>query len=96
MEIKRIRLIKVLFFLLILTLIAAWLSFGEGGFVRLYRMEKEREAYVQRLRKLEEENRRLLEEIDRMRNDKEYVESVARRELNLVKDDEILYRFTKE
>lgn len=82
--------------LLFLALMAAWLGFGERGFIHLYRMEKDRQAHVERIRNLEKENQALLEEIKRFRTDKEYLESVARTELGLVKDNEILYRFNRE
>lgn len=80
--------------LLLLGLVIAWLGFGKGGFMRLYRMEKERQAYIDKIRHLEKANQELLEQIDRLREDQEYIESVARRELGLVKEDEIVYRFT--
>jgi cell division protein FtsB len=75
---------------------AAWLGFGERGFIHLYRMEKDRQAHMERIRKLEKENQTLLEEIRRLHTDRQYLESVARTELGLVKDDEILYRFSRE
>jgi cell division protein FtsB len=79
--------------LLFLALMAAWLGFGERGFIHLYRMEKDRQAHIERIQTLEKENQALLEEIKRLRTDKDYLESVARTELGLVKDNEILYRF---
>ena len=82
--------------LLFLALMAAWLGFGERGFIHLYRMEKDRQAHVERIRSLEKENQTLLEEINRLRTDKEYLESVARTELGLVKDNEVLYRFNSQ
>lgn len=82
--------------LLFLTLMAAWLGFGERGFIHLYRMEKDRQAHIERILKLEKENQTLLEEIKRLRTDKEYLESVARTELGLLKDNEVLYRFSGE
>ena len=82
--------------LLFLALMAAWLGFGERGFIHLYRMEKDRQAHIERIRTLEKENQGLLEEINRLRTDKDYLESVARTELGLVKDNEILYRFNRE
>jgi cell division protein FtsB len=75
---------------------AAWLGFGERGFIHLYRMEKDRQAHIKRILTLEEENQALLEEIKRLRTDKDYLESVARTELGLVKDNEILYRFDSQ
>ncbi|MFC1535463.1 septum formation initiator family protein [Thermodesulfobacteriota bacterium] len=82
--------------LLFLGLIATWLTFGERGFIHLYRMEKERQAYLEKIHKLEKANRELLEQIDRLRKDKEYIESVARRELGLVRENELIYRFSNE
>ena len=48
------------------------------------------------IHKLKKNNQKLLEEIKRLRTDKEYIESVARKELGLIKDNEIFYRFTRE
>jgi cell division protein FtsB len=84
------------FGLLFLSLMALWLGFGESGFIHLYRMEKERQAYAHKIQKLEEENRELLAEIDRLRSNREYIESQGRRELGLVKEGEIIYRFKRE
>ena len=82
-----------LLILLFLVLVAAWLGFGERGFIHLYRMDLERQAYMERINKLERENKELLEEIQRLRSDRDYVESIGRKELGLVKEDEIMYRF---
>ena len=82
--------------LLFLGLMVAWLGFGERGFIHLYRLEKERQASMQRILRLEKENEDLLEQIHRLRTDDEYIEEVARRELGLIKHDEILYRFSGE
>jgi cell division protein FtsB len=89
--------LKMSFFAsLFLGLIVAWLGFGERGFIHLYRMEKERQAHVERILKLEAENQKLLREIERIRTDEDYVEYVARRDLGLVKENEIIYRFVRE
>ena len=59
-------------------------------------MEKERQAYLARIRHLEKQNEQLLEQIDQLRTDKDYIESVARRELGVVKDNEIIYKINRE
>jgi len=82
-----------LFALLFLGLVVAWLGFGERGFIHLYRMDRERQAYLEKINKLERENRELLDEIQRLRSDREYVENLGRREMGLVKEDELMYRF---
>jgi cell division protein FtsB len=79
--------------LLFLGLVGAWLGFGERGFIHLYRMDRERQTYLEKINKLERENRELLDEIQRLRSDREYVESLGRREMGLLKEDEIMYRF---
>lgn len=79
--------------LLFLGLVLAWLGFGERGFIHLYRMDRERQTYLEKINKLERENRELLDEIQRLRSDREYVENLGRREMGLVKEDEIMYRF---
>jgi len=82
--------------LIFLALIVAWLGFGERGFIHLYRMEKERQAYLARIRHLEKQNQQLLKQINQLRTDKEYIESVARKELGLVKENEIIYKINRE
>jgi cell division protein FtsB len=81
--------------LILLGLAVTWLGFGKRGFLHLYRMEKKRQTYIERIRKVEEENQALIEEIQRLNTDPAYLESVARKELGFVKEDEILYRFSR-
>lgn len=76
--------------------IVAWLGFGEQGLIHLYRTEMERQAHTDKIRRLAEENQALLEEIDRLRTDIKYVELVVRRQLNLIKENEVIYRFEKK
>jgi cell division protein FtsB len=83
----------LLLFLLFLGLVVAWLGFGERGFIHLYQMDQERQTYQEKINKLERENRELLDEIQRLRSDREYVENLGRRELGLLKEDELMYRF---
>lgn len=83
------------FFIFLLSLMVAWLGFGERGFVHLYQMERERSSHLEKIRQLEQENMELIEEINRLRTDQEYLEAMGRRELGLIKDEEVLYRFEK-
>jgi len=74
----------------------AWLGFGDRGLIHLYHKEMERQAHVEKIRQLAEENRSMIGEVRRLRNDMEYIESVTRKELNLIKQNEIVYRFDKK
>jgi cell division protein FtsB len=81
---------------LFLGLVVAWLGFGERGFIHLYRMDRERQTYLEKINALERENRELLEEIQRLRSDRDYVESLGRKEMGFVKEDEIMYRIERK
>lgn len=81
----------------VLLCVAAYSFFsGEGGLTQLYHADIERQAYRKRTELLEEENRALMNEIDRLRNDPAYIETIARKHLNLVREDEVIFRFRKE
>lgn len=82
--------------LVLISLAVAWLGFGERGFVHLYRMERERQTFLEKIHHLEQENRELMDEIQRLRTDREYMESMGRRELGLIKNDEVIYRLDKK
>jgi cell division protein FtsB len=56
-------------------------------------MRKEEERCLAIVDDLKEKNRLLTAEIRRLREDPRYFESVARKELGLVREDEIIYRF---
>jgi cell division protein FtsB len=71
----------------------AWLSFGRHGLIDLYKMKKEREKCLAILNNLKEKNRILADEIRRLKEDNKYFESVAREQLGMVRDNEIVYRF---
>ena len=82
--------------LLFLCLIIAWLAFGERGFIHLYRMQKERQVYLKKIHELEDANQELMEQILKLQGDKDYIELMARKELGLIKDDEIIFRLGKD
>jgi len=77
-------------------LLVAWLGFSDQGLIHLYRTDKERQAYNKRIHQLTEENQTLLDEIERLRTDTEYVESVIRKQLNMIKENEVIFRLNKE
>jgi cell division protein FtsB len=81
---------------LIIILVVSWLAFGDRGFKWVYTMEKERQEFLERIKKLEAANDELREEIDRLKYDREYIETEARRSLGLLKENEIIYKFNEE
>jgi cell division protein DivIC len=87
--------ISLLSFVLLCAL-ASWLAFGERGFIYVYKKDKERQEYLKKIEELKKENQKLMEEIERLSNDSDYIEKVARKELNMVRDGEVIYRFANE
>jgi cell division protein FtsB/cell division protein DivIC len=87
---------KKRFFLLILVpllIFGALTFFGEKGILHLLRLQKEVAQIKDRNIKLEEENQKLREEVKRLQRDKRYIEEIARKELGMVKEGEIIYQF---
>ena len=87
--------ISLLSFVL-LCLLASWLAFGDRGLIYVYKKDKERQEYLKKIEELKKENQKLMEEIERLSNDQDYIEETARRELNMVRDGEVIYRFANE
>jgi len=82
--------------LVLLCLLASWLAFGDRGFIYVYKKDKERQAYLEKIEELKKEQQKLMEEIERLSKDNDYIEQTARRELNMVKEGEVIYRFAGE
>jgi len=85
---------RILILILFLFLIFGFFTFfGDKGIIHLLRVQKEwvriKEANV----KIEEENRKLREEVKRLQFEKRYIEEIARKELGMVKEGEVIYQF---
>ena len=89
MKKKRLLLLVLISFLILGTLT----FFGENGILHLFRLQKELARIKDKNFKLEEENQKLKEEVKRLQSDKRYIEEIARKELGMVKEGEIIYQF---
>jgi cell division protein FtsB len=87
---KRVVLLLMLFFFLVLGLLTFW---GDKGILHLLRLQKELVRIKETNKNIEEENRKLREQVKRLQNEKQYIEEIARKELGMVKEGEILYQF---
>ena len=70
--------------------------FGEKGVIKIIQLRRERDRILADVSRIQEENKMLQEEIKRLRDDPRYLESVARRDLGLIKENEILFIFEDE
>jgi cell division protein FtsB len=72
--------------------LCVWMSFGQNGLFDLFTMQSEKRENKIILKELRAKNRILACEIRRLKEDPEYLESVARKQLGMVKGNEIIYR----
>ncbi len=84
---------RILLFTLFLFLILGFLTFlGDKGILHLLRLQKELVRIKETNTKMEGENRNLREEVRRL-HEKRYIEEIARKELGMIKEGEIIYQF---
>jgi len=69
--------------------------FGENGLADLYRLKTERDILLKKNDELIRKNLSLYREIERLKNDPEYVENVARNELGVIGKDEVVIKLKK-
>lgn len=88
------RLLKII--LPVLILMALLTVFGERGLLKAHRLTSERDDIRAKVEKLRRENQYLSGELSSLRNDRRYVENMARKDLGLVRTGETVYRFRGE
>lgn len=67
--------------------------FGERGLLRIYHLNQEKEDVQKRASALQLENDQLKREIEALKSDRRYLESIARKDFGLVRKNEIIYQF---
>jgi cell division protein FtsB len=70
--------------------------FGDKGAADLMRLRQEKALVIKKSARLEKENQELMRTIDRLKNDLGFIEDVARRELGMVRKDEVILKIRKE
>ena len=66
--------------------------FSDNGLVDLILLKKEKERSAEKNREVIRENLSLYREIERLKHDPEFIESVARKELGVVGKDEVILK----
>ncbi|NLC71064.1 MAG: septum formation initiator family protein [Desulfuromonadaceae bacterium] len=77
-------------------IVAAFLAmalFGERGVLRVVDVSRQRDMLQQEIARLSEKNDRLAEEIRGLRSDRRFIEDIARRDLRMARENEIIYVF---
>lgn len=66
---------------------------GDRGVLTLLKMTQQKTALVAELKQISSQNDDLRQEIAALRSDRRYIEKVARTELGMVRDDELVFQF---
>lgn len=86
---KRMYAIPLAFILLFLS----FTIFGERGLLRIYHLNREKEDISKRVSLVKAENDQLKREIEALKSDRRYLESIARKDFGFVRKNEVLYKF---
>lgn len=80
----------IMLFLLVLSLIV----FSKNGVLDYTRLEKEKAAVLQKNAKIKSSNQSLSREIRRLKQDLDYLRHVARHDLGMTAEDEVVFKVT--
>ena len=69
-----------------------FIIFGEHGFLDLNILKKGRDQLAGKNEQLSHQNLSLSVEIDRLKHDPKYIENIARQELGMVAEDELILK----
>jgi cell division protein FtsB len=85
---------KILISFVIILLIALFffIIVSEHGLADLIFLKQERKKLVEKSERLTRENLSMGIEIDRLKHDPEYIENIARKELGMIGEDEVILK----
>ena len=85
---------KILLSLVIVLLFSllVFIMFSDSGLADWFRLKSERDRLLQENARLKRENLTMYRMIERLKNDPEYIESIARKELGMIKKGEVILK----
>ncbi len=85
---------NIMFVLAIVTmfLMLLFIVFGENGLTDVHKLKMEKDNLSKKNEELKKENLSLYREIERLKNDPSYVEDVARKELGVIGENEVIIK----
>ena len=69
--------------------------FGDNGWIELRRLDQTHRNLVKANGLLTKDNLRMYKSIDRLQTDPEYIESIARKELGMIRSNELIFQFKR-
>ncbi len=80
--------------LALVALILGFALFGDRGVLHMLKLSGQKAELTQTLAEFKAQNEGLRVEIASLRGDRRYIERIARTELGMVRDDELVFQFT--
>ena len=80
--------------LVVILLMLGYAVFGNRGVVRIMQTERQKQQLLAQLTDLQQNQAQLRDEIERLQNDKDYWEQLARKKLGMVREGELIYHLT--
>ena len=78
--------------ILLMFLVLLFIVFSDKGLMEFRRLKADKVILLQKNDRLKKQNLLLYKEIERLKNDPEYVENVARKEYGMVGKDEVVVK----
>jgi cell division protein FtsB len=78
--------------LLVLFSLLLFIMFSDSGLADLFKLKSEKDRLLQENARLKRENLIMYRTIDRLKNDLEYIESIARKELGMIQKGEVILK----
>jgi cell division protein FtsB len=82
--------------LALVALILGFALFGDRGILHMLKLSGQKATLSQKLVESEAQNEALRVEITALRSDRRYIEQIARTELGMVRDDELVFQFANQ
>ena len=80
--------------LALVALLLGFALFGERGILHMLKLSGQKAGLTQKIAEFEAQNYDLRIEIAALRSDRRYIERIARTELGMVRDDELVFQFS--
>lgn len=79
--------------LAVVVIILGFAFLGDRGILHMLKLSSQKDALAQKVAEVESQNEQLRVEIASLRGDRRYIERLARTELGMVRDDELVFQF---
>ena len=93
MNLRRKIILAAIFFAMFNLLL--FILFSDNGWIELQRLEQTHRNLVKANDLLTRENLKMYQSIDRLQSDPDYIENIARRELGMIRSDELIFKFKR-